>query len=113
VIGRCGSRKSASAKPNQIATADKADATADHVEFIIGRAYPPCFKFRPRQEFLEDESLYDGCVTVVFDHCMMIILQYGFGARISMLRRASKRILLFFSGADGAATYRIPSPLQG
>jgi hypothetical protein len=97
----------------QIATADQADATADHAKFIIGRAYPPCSKFRPRREFPQDNSLYDGRVTVIFDHCMMIILQFAFGTRVSALRGASKRILLFFSGVDGAARMRIPSALQG
>jgi hypothetical protein len=130
VIGRSGRRQSVSdydtvtwigarppllhhANARQIATTDQLSAMADHVEFIIGRAYPPCFKFRARREFFTDKSLYDVRVTMFFDHCMIIILQSDFGARISALRGASKRILLFFSGVDGAATSRIPSRVQG
>jgi hypothetical protein len=96
-----------------MAAAYEADATADHAEFIIGRAYPPCFKFRARREFPQGKSLYDGGVTAIFDHCMMILLQLAFSTPFSMLRGASKRILLFFSGVDGAAASRIPSRWQG
>jgi len=101
------------ANARQIATIDQLGAMADHVEFIIGPAYPPCLKFRARREFFKDKSLYDGRVTMIFDHCMMAILQSGVGARISTLRGASKRILLFFFGVDGAAVSRIPSRVQG
>jgi hypothetical protein len=39
------------------------DAMADHAEFIVGRAYPPCFKLRPRGGFTRGGSLCDGRVT--------------------------------------------------